>query len=79
MRKKYAYIGLLVVLAVAVIIGALVTPSPVAAQNPYVVGGELEPPSGSSEDYTGLVVAISIIAVTGGVIGVLMQQTSTKE
>ena len=68
MRRKYAYIGLLVVLAAAVIIGALTTSSPVAAQNPYVIGGEVEVPPQSAGPDVGLIVgAVAAAALAAGV------------
>jgi len=68
MRRKYAYIALIAVLAAVVIIGALTTPSPVAAQNPYVIGGEVEVPQQNIGPDVGLIVgAVAAAAIAAGV------------
>ena len=68
MRKKYAYLGLIAALTVLVIVGALVTPSPVVAQNPYVVGGEVEVPPEQGGDYTSIVAGAAVAAIAIGVL-----------
>ena len=68
MRKKYAYIAHVAVLAAVAIVGALMTPSPVAAMNPYVVGGEVEVPPQSTGPDVGLIVgAVAAAALAVGV------------
>jgi len=71
MKSKYLYVALFAVLAVVAVIGALMTPlQAVIAQNPYVVGGEIEAPQpvsvGGSTDV--LVVAIAAVALIIGVV-----------
>ena len=67
MRRKYAYLGLIAALAVLVVVGALLTPSPVVAQQPYVVGGEVEVPPEQGGDHTGIVVGATVAAILIGI------------
>ncbi|MCD6324622.1 MAG: hypothetical protein J7L55_05910 [Desulfurococcales archaeon] len=66
MRKKLIYTAAIVAVAAIAIIGALLTPTEVAAINPYVVGGELEVPQQSTPNYTALAIGIAAAALAAG-------------
>jgi len=68
MKKKMSYIGLVIALTVFALVGALITPATVEAQNPYVVGGELETPPVPAGENTLLVGLVAALAVALGAI-----------
>ncbi len=68
MKRKFVYLGILALLVVMAVMGALMTPSPVTATSPYVVGGELETPQQSGgSDVALLVGAVAAAAIAVGV------------
>lgn len=63
MMRKYAYLGLLIVIVALAVFGASSTAPQTTIAQPYVVGGEVEAPqaSGGYGLIVGLIAAIAII------------------
>jgi len=73
MKRKMLYLGLLVTLTIFALIGAILTPVTVSAQNPYVVGGTVEAPVPTD---VGLVVGL--LAAVAIALGALVAKTMLK-